>query len=78
MAYKQIPYDGALIILQAQEKAYEYHSGGSRGLFLCEKVYKDPTPQSKIDITNLTPQVLDKNNPPPSTPDNSIPPGEDQ
>jgi len=78
MKYKQVPEDGALIILQVEEKIYEYHTGGSRGLFLCEKAYKDTTPPPQIDITNLTPQVLDKNNPPPATPDNSIPPGEDQ
>ena len=78
MKYKQIPYEGALIILQAEGTAYEYHSGGSRGLFLCEKVFKDPFTPPQIDITKLTPSTPDKNNPPPITPDNSIPPGEDQ
>jgi len=78
MRYKQVPEDGALIILQAQGVVYEYHSGGSRGLFLCETVYKDPNLPPKIDITDLTPHLLDDNNPSPSTPDNHIPPGEDQ
>lgn len=78
MKYKQVPEDGALIVLEAQGVTYEYHNGGSRGLFLCEKVYKDPNPPPKIDITDLTPRLQDNNNPPPTTPDNSIPPGEDQ
>jgi hypothetical protein len=73
MAYLQIPEDGALIILQARETSYEYHNGGNRGLFLCEKSYKDPSPPPQIDLFNLTPS---KSDPPPTTPDNSIPPGE--
>ncbi len=40
MVYKQVPYDGALIFLKVGEREYEYHSGGSRGLFLCEKSLK--------------------------------------
>ena len=35
MRYKQVPVDGVLIRLQANEQVYEYHSGGGRGLFLC-------------------------------------------
>lgn len=77
MKYKQVPEDGALIILQAQGTAYEYHNGGSRGLFLCEKALSKPEKPPQIDITNLTPQILDKNAPPPLTPDQGIPPGED-
>jgi hypothetical protein len=68
MKYKQVPEDGALIILQAQGAVYEYHSGGSRGLFLCEKIFESPKKPPQIDITKLTPP----------SPDNSIPPGEDQ
>ena len=68
MEYLQVPEDGALIILQAEGNMFEYHSGGRRGLFLCEKKYKNPSPPPQIDITNLTPP----------TPDNSIPPGEDK
>lgn len=78
MRYKQVPEDGALIILQSQGTVYEYHNGGSRGLFLCEKAIPSPAKPPQIDITDLTPRILDKNPPPSTTPDNSIPPGEDQ
>jgi hypothetical protein len=37
MVYIQVPQDGALIILAVGEKRYEYHSGGARPPFLCEK-----------------------------------------
>lgn len=37
MAYIQVPQDGALIRLKADGKVYEYHSGGARAPFLCEK-----------------------------------------
>ncbi len=74
MVYKQVPEDGALIILRVEGILYEYHTGGSRGLFLCEKVTKDTYAPPQIDITNLTPSALDKNNP---TPDKGIPPNED-
>lgn len=73
MAYLQVPEDGALIVLQVNGINYEYHNGGNRGLFLCEKIYKDPNPPTKIDIFNLTPSKSDS-----TTPDNSIPPGEDE
>ena len=77
MAYIQVPQDGALIVLQVEGKTYEYHSGGNRGLFLCEKSTKEPAlPQ--LDIQNLTPTSRDKDNPAASTPDNGIPPGEGQ
>jgi hypothetical protein len=78
MRYIQVPYDGALIILEAQGDTFEYHVGGNRGLFLCEKVYKDLNTPPKIDITNLTPPGAKNNNATPPTPDKSIPPGEDQ
>lgn len=78
MNYKQVPEDGALIILQAQGVVYEYHIGGSRGLFLCETVYKDSNLSPMIDITSHTPHLLDDHTPPLSTPENHIPPGEDQ
>lgn len=38
MAYPQTPVDGALIVLSVDGTAYRYHSGGSRGPFLCENV----------------------------------------
>lgn len=75
MKYKQVPEDGALIILQVAEINYEYHNGGNRGLFLCEKSLKDSYSPPELDILNLMPPPPDKNLP---TPDNSIPPGEDQ
>lgn len=37
MRYKQVPVDGARIRLRAEGRSYEYHSGGRRGLFLCER-----------------------------------------
>lgn len=63
MAYLQVPEDGALIILQVEGIVYEYHNGGSRGLFLCEKIYKDPNPPPQLDINNLTPSTPDKSTP---------------
>ena len=71
MAYIQVPEDGLLIRLQAGNQIYPYHSGGFRDPFLCEQIYKDPNPPPKIDFFNLTPSGS-------TTPDNSIPPGEDK
>lgn len=42
MRYRQVPTDGALIRLRAMERVYEYHRGGSRGLFLCEQPLRAP------------------------------------
>jgi hypothetical protein len=42
MNYIQVPQDGALIRLMALDSEYEYHSGGNRGLFLCETPAKLP------------------------------------
>jgi hypothetical protein len=78
MRYQQVPEDGALIILQANGISYEYHNGGSRGLFLCQKTIKDPNPSPKIDFFNLTPGNPGSSNPDAPTPDRSIPPGEGQ
>jgi hypothetical protein len=78
MKYKQVPEDGALIVLQVNGINYEYHNGGSRGLFLCQKAAKDPNPPPKIDLQNLTPSRVDPSNPGTPTPDNGIPPGENQ
>ena len=75
MVYIQVPEDGLLIRLQVGDQIYPYHSGGFRDPFLCEQIYKDPNPPPKIDFFNLTPS---KSDPPPNTPDNSIPPGEDK
>lgn len=37
MAYLQVPQDGLLTRLRAGGQAYDYHSGGTRGPFLCER-----------------------------------------
>jgi hypothetical protein len=37
MAYTQVTVDGLLIRLHAGGRGYEYHSGGPRAPFLCEK-----------------------------------------
>lgn len=78
MRYKQVPEDGALIVLQANGITYEYHSGGSRGPFLCQKVSKKPSPPAPIDLLNLTPSSPGSSDPDAATPDNSVPPGEDR
>ncbi len=78
MVYKQVPEDGALIILQVSDKNYEYHIGGNRGVFLCEKLPENSDKIIPIDITKLTPSSPDKNFSIPATPEDSIPPGEDQ
>ena len=78
MRYKQVPEDGALIVLQVNGITYEYHSGGRRGLFLCQKASKKPSPPPQIDLLNLTPSGSGSTDPDAPTPDNSIPPGENQ
>jgi hypothetical protein len=78
MRYKQVPEDGALIVLQANGMTYEYHSGGQRGLFLCQKTSKGPSPLPPIDLLSLTPTGPGSSGPDAPTPDNSIPPGEDK
>ncbi len=37
MVYPQVTVDGALIELAVDGRTYRYHSGGSRGPFLCER-----------------------------------------
>ncbi|MDX1435379.1 MAG: hypothetical protein R3335_01115 [Anaerolineales bacterium] len=46
MNYIQIPHDGALVRLLAMDTEYRYHSGGNRGLFLCETPGKTPKSSS--------------------------------
>jgi hypothetical protein len=53
MAYKQVPQDGGLIRLEVDGRLYEYHSGGSRAPFLCERplqIDKTTPPPSLDDI----------------------------
>jgi hypothetical protein len=54
MAYLQVPQDGALIQLSVDGQLYEYHSGGNREPFLCEKTEKiigaKPTPLNLQDF----------------------------
>ena len=75
MAYIQVPEDGLLIRLEAGKQIYPYHSGGVRDPFLCEVVYQDPGKPPQIDLFNLTPSRPSDTS---ATPENSIPPGEDQ
>lgn len=35
MHYRQVPMDGARIVLKLGDVLWEYHSGGNRPLFLC-------------------------------------------
>lgn len=37
MAYAQVPQDGARIRLRAGGREFDYHSGGGRAPFLCDK-----------------------------------------
>ena len=50
MRYKQVPYDGALIRLSVEGQVYDYHSGGSRGVFLCEISTKSTKSAPQIDL----------------------------
>lgn len=59
MAYKQVPQEGALIRLAAGGQSYDYHVGGSRGLFLCEQ---------KLQITKPQPGLGEELLPPPGLP----------
>lgn len=42
MQYAQVATDGSLIVLTVGDKAFRYHSGGSRTPFLCEQPVKLP------------------------------------
>lgn len=76
MAYTQVPQDGLLIRLQADEQIYEYHSGGRHGPFLCVRSDKQPSPPPQIDIFNLTPPNPNSHPGTEVTPDNGTPPVE--
>jgi len=78
MRYKQVPEDGALIVLEVLGIVYQYHSGGSRGLFLCEKLQSMPKKTEQIDITSLMTETPGKNLPPVSTSENGSLTAEDE
>ena len=61
MRYRQVPQDGALIRLRAEGRVYEYHSGGTRGLFLCEQPAGTPksTP-AQLDLFATPPGSEDR------------------
>ncbi len=42
MEYPQVPQDGSLIELSHNGSVYRYHSGGTRGPFLCIRAPKSP------------------------------------
>lgn len=50
MRYKQVPEDGVLIVLETGGITYDYHGGGTRGLFLCEQPAKSVTPAPMLDL----------------------------
>ncbi len=50
MRYIQVPQDGALIRLSAEGQVYDYHSGGNRGVFLCERSLQGTKGAPKIDL----------------------------
>lgn len=49
MEYIQVPMDGALIRLSIEGHEYDYHSGGNRGVFLCENSLKSTQDSLKIN-----------------------------
>lgn len=59
MRYKQVPVDGARIVLRVGEQTYTYHSGGSRAPFLCA-----PQPTPKNGVPKIDPII-----PPPRSED---------
>jgi hypothetical protein len=77
MLYKQVPEDGALILLQANGISYEYHNGGSRGLFLCKQSTQKETPPPQLHLSDFTPRAPGSPDPQGPTPDSSIPPIEE-
>jgi len=49
MAYKQVPMDGAIIRLRAAGQVYDYHTGGGRPPFLCDRKLRAPGTPPKLD-----------------------------
>lgn len=56
MEYTQVQVEGVLIKLSYNGKTYEYHSGGSLELFLCEQ--SAPSKQVIPDMIDLMPPTL--------------------
>ncbi len=56
MKYKQVPQDGARIVLRVGNELYTYHSGGGRAPFLCDQ---------PLQLIKKTPGMEDEMVPPP-------------
>ena len=53
MAYSQVLVEGALLLLQAGDTRYEYHSSGSGPPFLCEpgrSTYQESPPDLQLTL----------------------------
>ncbi len=59
MEYIQVLTEGARIVLQAEGKLYDYHSGGRRGAFLCEHTIKAPYSTLPVTSNRQTPPPAD-------------------
>jgi hypothetical protein len=77
MRYRQVPVDGAQILLEHGGRVYAYHSGGDRGPFLCADPSKVSPPSSDGSI--VLPGVPDGTSPDTTSPvpTDGVPPGED-
>ena len=53
MEYLQVLSDGARIILDVDGTQYNYHSGGERGLFLCEQSLLQKDDGAQLDLSNF-------------------------
>jgi len=58
MMYAQVLQDGLLIVLRANQKLYEYHSGGNQPPFLCEK---PPVTESQTLTPSTAAQITQAN-----------------
>lgn len=48
MVYPQVTVDGAYVVLGVAGRTYPYHSGGSRGPFLCEPAHVVPAEERLV------------------------------
>ncbi len=53
MEYLQVLFDGARIILDYEGTMYNYHSGGERGLFLCEQALPQKDDEAQLDLSDF-------------------------